>query len=355
MHATLVVGLILAAVAAPQAGTPTPAKAGTGKLTLHAVEAVTHKPLEGVSVFYQGSFDGKYRKATVLTDKAGEAVIEWPAAAKVDRLNLTAKKPRFVPVHINWSGGGLDLTLPSEKTLRFEAGTTIGGIVQDEAGRPIANATVTVTAPPTESDQPNYGFQLAEPRTDKDGRWHFEEAPAILAEIGVRVEHPDYRGAFGTATRNLDSPTVLTKGLSVLGVVVDDEGRPVKGAKAIVGHDIWGSPEKPNAKTDDRGRFTIVNCEPGPTIVTVQAEGFAPQFLDAQIGDRTEPLAFKLEKGEVLRVRLVDVQGKPVAGAFFAPDTWRGHRSIMHRKDTDAQGLYEWRGAPPDVVLYSGR
>lgn len=345
MPATL--ALILAAVAAA----PTD-KAGPGKLTLRAVDARTGGPLEGVSVFSQGRFGGQYRRATTPTDKAGVAVIEWPAGAKVEYLNLTATKPKFVPIHINWRGETRDLTIPPEKTLRFEPGTTIGGVIRDESGAPIAGAEVTVYSPPTESDQANYVFQLGFPKTDKDGRWHLDEAPENLAEIWARAEHPDFRQAEVKATRNLDGVTVMTRGLSVSGVVVDAGGRPVAGAKAIVGHDIWGSPEKPNARTDAQGKFTIRNCEAGPTLVTVQAEGFAPQFLDATIGARTEPLAFRLEGGATLRARVVDVKGNPVAGAFFAPDTWRGHRSIMYRKDTDADGRFEWRSAPPDEVLY---
>ena len=39
-------------------------------------------------------------------------------------------------------------------------------------------------------------------------------------------------------------------------------------------------------------------------------------------------------------------------GAFVAADTWRGHRSIHFRVDTDQDGRFEWRSAPKDVVLY---
>src|SRR5205085_123709 len=91
----------------------------------------------------------------------------------------------------------------------------------------------------------------------------------------------------------------------------------------------------------------------GPTIVTVQAEGFAPQFRDVRVQDRTAPVEFKLaEPGSVVRGKVVDIQGKPVAGAFVAADTWRGHRSIQFRVDTDKEGRFEWRSAPKDVVLY---
>jgi len=352
MTPTLLTSVILAALAAAQ---PEPAEArppGGGRLKLHAVEARTGRPLEGVSVFYQGSFDGKRRQATVVTGPTGEAVIEWAPGAKVAYLNLTATMPKLVPVYINWRGDKTDLALPAEKVLRFEPGVTIGGVVRDEAGGPVAGASVTVYAPPTESNQSNYVFQLGYPKTDAEGRWHLDEAPAELAEVWARAEHPEYREAGVKVSRDLDAVTVMTRGLSVSGVVTDGEGRPVKGAKAVVGADVWGSPEKPNDLTDEQGKFTIRNCEAGPTIVTVQAEGFAPQFLDAKIGDKATPLAFRLEPGAVLRVRLVDVKGVPVAGAFIGPDTWRSHRSIMDRKDTDAQGLYEWRSAPHDAVLY---
>ena len=55
--------------------------------------------------------------------------------------------PKRVPIHILWDDERHPLKLPAEKELRFEPGTTIGGIVTDEAGGPIAGATVEVHAP----------------------------------------------------------------------------------------------------------------------------------------------------------------------------------------------------------------
>ena len=62
-------------------------------------------------------------------------------------------------------------------------------------------------------------------------------------------------------------------------------------------------------------------------------------------------LNFRLEPGRVIRGRLVDPRGRPVAGAFVAADTWRGHRSLMWRVNTDAEGRFRWDEAPPDAVL----
>ena len=58
------------------------------------------------------------------------------------------------------------------------------------------------------------------------------------------------------------------------------------------------------------------------------------------------------EPGSLLRVKVVDIQGEPIAGAFFEADTWRTHRSIHFRTETGPDGRVEWRSVPKDEVLY---
>ncbi len=108
----------------------------------------------------------------------------------------------------------------------------------------------------------------------------------------------------------------------------------------------------PSGTTDDRGEFALENCEPGPSIVTVQAEGYAPRFRDVRVEAGAAPVVITLpEPGATLRVKVVDVEGKPVAGAILGVDTWRGHRSLEFRKEAGADGRIEWRSAPRDVML----
>ena len=85
----------------PTSRPPTVEKAA-GKLTLRAVSAETHEPIEGVSIEYQGRFGEERRQATVMTGEDGTAVIEWPAGATVHRLGITARKPNLVPILILW-------------------------------------------------------------------------------------------------------------------------------------------------------------------------------------------------------------------------------------------------------------
>ncbi len=59
------------------------------------------------------------------------------------------------------------------------------------------------------------------------------------------------------------------------------------------------------------------------------------------------------EPGSILRVRVVNVQGKSIAGAVVATNTWHGHQSIEFRAETDQDGRVAWRSAPRDVVRYS--
>jgi beta-lactamase regulating signal transducer with metallopeptidase domain/protocatechuate 3,4-dioxygenase beta subunit len=339
---------------APQTGgaAKTSDKKTTSKLMLRAVSAETNEPIEGVSIEYWVRLGEKRHQATITTAEDGTAVIEWPSEATVHVVGITATMPKLVPIHMRWDDFRHPLKLPDVRELRFETGTTIGGIIQDEAGHPVAGVTVDIHAPATEYEEGNYVFTLGSPKTDAQGRWRFDEAPKNLAEVWGRTNHPHYRKSDVVASRNLDSVVVVKKGLSVTGRVLDASGRPVKLARAIIGHDTWGT-SPPTTTTNEQGEFTLENCTAGPSIITVQAEGFAPRIQDVRIEERTAPVELRLtEPGSLLRVRVVDIQGKPVAAVSIFADTWRGHRSIHFRAETGPDGRFEWRSAPKDVVLY---
>ncbi len=123
------------------------------------------------------------------------------------------------------------------------------------------------------------------------------------------------------------------------------------GAKVVIGRSYWDS-KLPATTTDAKGDFILERCAEGSTIVTVKAEGLAPQLREVRVGERIEPLEFHLEPASVLRFRVIDGQGKPVAGAFVYAQTWRGYHSIDKRGETDTEGRFVWRSAPRDAVLY---
>ncbi len=320
-------------------------------LTLRAVAAETGQPIGGLSIAFEGVFDEKPRKGSVQTGKDGIATIAYSSGSNVKSLGITAIMPKRVPIFIHWDSSGQPVKLPASKELRLQPGTVIGGIVKDEAGKPVAGANIIRSMPLTEWEGSWMEWRFNGPNTDEQGRWRMDDAPAKLADVYVEIVHPNYHTGGGPVTHNLDSVFVLKKGYTVRGRVVDVRSRPVRGAKAVIGRSYWDG-KMPAATTNANGEFALERCAEGPNIVTVQAEGLAPELREVRVDGRLAPLAFTLQPGSELRLRVIDMQGKPVAGAFVFPQTWRGYHSIELRRETDSEGRLAWRGAPPDIVLY---
>ncbi len=249
------------------------APAADGRLELRAVAAATVKPLEGASVSWRLAINrGKHQDTKSTTNGDGRAVLEWPRGATVSMLEVTVRKAGVVAYFINWNDKAHPLRLPAFKEVRLVTGIAIGGVVKDEAGAPVAGARVYVLAPPNETEGLNYGFTLAEATTDAAGRWRVDQAPANLVGVHVQIRATGFIGTGETPSRTLNAVTLLKRGLTIKGRVLDARRRPIAGAN-VRGGDEWYFVK---AKTDAAGAFVLENCKPGASAVTVQAEGFAP-------------------------------------------------------------------------------
>lgn len=324
--------------------------AADGRFEIQAVAAATGKPLEGATVAWNLRINNeKYKKTTTTTGGDGRAALEWPGGATVNGITVTARKAGYVPYVVRWDDNTRPLRLPAVKVLRFVPGITIGGVVKDEAGKPVVGAKITVYAPPTETEASHYSTDLVEASTDDQGRWRVDDVPADLNRVSVAAQAHGFVRGGGPPSRDLDAVITLKRGFTVKGHVIDTQGEPVAGAR-VSGGDNWSSEPKPT-KTDAQGAFVLESCPPGASLVTVLAEGFAPDLREIHPEDQPA-LEFRLGPGHTLRGKVVDRQGRPVAGAMVAADTWREHRSLDFRVDTDKDGRFEWRSAPGDVVLY---
>jgi RNA polymerase sigma factor (sigma-70 family) len=107
---------------------------------------------------------------------------------------------------------------------------------------------------------------------------------------------------------------------TLTGRVEDPVGKPVVGARVVVLS--WPpdarTPEKPyvlgRTKTDARGRYrlrvTIAGLvQPGATLAAAEGYGLGWSYLTAEGG-----AVIRLAREQVLRVRLIDLQGQPAAG-----------------------------------------
>ena len=321
-------------------------------LTVQCREEATGDPMARVRLQFHGRIGGEIVNHMLHTDDNGSAEIKRPASATIQNLWMTASKPGYVAIHYVWRSERRAIDLPERLDLRFEEGGKIGGVVQDEGGKPIVGATIDLSMPITWPRLAHYVFRAGEMKTDENGRWEWDSAPKSKGNLSMTVTHPDYLRSGASTAAGMENVVVLRQGLRVTGRVLDSEGDPVEGAVAQLGLDRFGTGE-PKTTTDAEGRFALLNCKAGRSAVTIQADGMAPQVQDVTVAEEIEALEFHLKPGPVLRGRVVDVDGKPIEGVVVAPDTWRGYRTLEHRMKTDDEGRFEWRGAPPDAVEYS--
>lgn len=106
---------------------------------------------------------------------------------------------------------------------------------------------------------------------------------------------------------------VLGPGRSVRGRVTDASGKPVEGAQVQVGfaNDVL---PKPLAETGATGAFQIDGVSHGATTLAVTHAAFRPQEVAVAAG--ADDLDVRLASGVRLTVRVVDVDGKALPGAW---------------------------------------
>jgi protocatechuate 3,4-dioxygenase beta subunit len=144
-----------------------------------------------------------------------------------------------------------------------------------------------------------------------------------------------------TAPAPAPAVAAAVRGTALRGQVVDPAGAPVAGARVMAASDdgfgLSGTPldvegaerlpwlKRYDAVTDAEGRFELRGPEPGELRLAVRAAGFAPwDQADVVLpsGDAHELDPIRLELSVVLTGRVVDPDGRAVAGAElqrFAP------------------------------------
>jgi RNA polymerase sigma factor (sigma-70 family) len=369
------VAAVIRATESGAAPTPSPeshaiteqAPATKRSINIHVVEAQTKQPLAGVEI----GVERADQKTTGLTDEEGHYQVELPEKDPAN-LSVTAHKDGFVPMRVDWRTQDGTFRLPQEFTFTLEPSTSIGGVVQNEQGDPIASASVSLSFDygirgGSEDISIDAGaFKKAVP--DGLGRWRFDQAPADLRGLTIRLAHPDYMSDFfpnfpnntklpDGKLRDMTAVMVMKKGLTVEGVVLDEQGRPIAGASVGLGKgrsyvDFLGT------NTDSTGAFRFNNAPhresvpSGETFLAVQARGYAPDLKRLDVRKVTTPIEFRLSPGHIIRGRVVDTQGNPLAGVSVVADTWRDSQTLEWHTKTDAEGSFEWTDAPADDVKF---
>jgi protocatechuate 3,4-dioxygenase beta subunit len=344
------------------------------------------KPVQGAkihrSVWTKDPFQAN---RDFVCDAQGGTKIDLPKSVNI--LRLWARAEGYVPLFAHWESSELqgdDSRIPGEFTFKLQKGTVIGGVVKNEDGQPIADAKVEVRLHVGAEEQQNrvcFNTWLAEGDeariTDTQGRWMLGNVPAgDDVEVTVRLSHPDYISDYlwgvmqehaNVSTALLRQKTgtiIMARGIRVSGSVTDPTGKPVPGAVVVWGDDPYRVPGSQEVRTDEQGVYRFPPLPPMPAILTVMAQGWAPELKKTTITIENSPVDFQLKPGKTLRLLFVDDSGKPVPEVGVGIAGWRGGKSLYNHKhpnvlDTriptkaDKNGIYEWSWAPPDQVEYS--
>ncbi len=292
--------------AASEAPAPPISAPAARAVTLAVKDKQTGKPLPNLAVVVY--LDNN--KTTHHTDAGGNLLV--PLLPKQpDYLGLFVAAPGYSPVKVEWrrTGGSAD-PAPATYPLALEKGTSVGGIVRDNSGNPIAGVTVNLIIDKQSAESHEKADIWDVPvRSDAEGHWRYDLAPEKPTSISVRLTHPGYVSdnfyegdtaqANLAAYRSLDYLLVMHKGIAIIGHVLDEAGNPIAGATVRQGDDMWGS-SFPKTKTKADGQFKFSQADPGDVTLTAQAVGYAPDIKQITVGVSNDPVDFKLAKSSTL-------------------------------------------------------
>lgn len=223
-------------------------------------------------------------------------------------------------------------------TLKLSPGQTATGVVVDDIGRPVAGAQVTV-------DEPAGGTHNGS--TDWQGRFAI---PDVTAGTELFVEAlADGHSAGTTTMHGAPARLRLARSGTLRGRVTDEAGRPVPAFTATLLPPVAtpGSGPVPQQESHSfasgDGNFAWAGLPAGTWTFAVSAPGLRPRTARITIppGGAGPTTNFHLAAGTVLRGRVMDDTGRPVAGAVLAPET-QGFTPAT----TDADGGFVLDGMP---------
>jgi len=275
----------------------------------------------------------------------------------------------YAPQHL--LGGGVIAVVAEGQTssalpIELSRGALVRGRVVDGRGEPIAGVhvrwqTFDFRAMARRGMQFSFSPMLSQavegfafPETDADGRF---VAGPFPGEAPHRMHF--YREGFAETMRAWEPEVdggeievVLQKGGSLEGLVMDlDAAEPIPVFSIATIDRVETDAEAPGRYNpfdqgehfeDAAGRFRLHALRPGPARLTFHADGYVSKTLpevEIEEGAERKGLIVTLSRGAVLRGRVVDQDGEPVAGASVMaldPDQRMGRRLYDPRGDLSA-------------------
>ncbi len=279
--------------------------------------------------------------AEAVTGLSGQARLQWPAS---ENDLFTSENDHFIFAYkpglsLGWS---LVRNWNPRPRIFLQLGDVIpiGGIVVDEAGRPVADALVQCKPQSSsEFNDNSFLFSMDVPilktRTGSDGRFRFDVMSEDMT-TDFFVTHPEYaphftnvksKGFLCTYRPGQEGIVItLSKRCTVRGKVTDEAGKGLEGipvhARLVEGraadyHDYFAT------VSGENGQFILANLPEDTFVITTGRSRYDEQSRWPSFGrivrtqkDRPVVAAVKVEKGLMVEfVTLDETTKRPIANA----------------------------------------
>ena len=381
---------------ADPAATTEDSKIPAKTMTITVTDAQTGQPLADAELRAPYVATGAWNQPqpTRLTDAQGRYALRIPmppgsGAGDGSMFTVSASHRNYAGRTVGWTSqsGNVLETLPGAAIIKLKPGITVGGVVRDERRAPLAAVRVVLTGSgfrgfangkdkTSPEDYPEISRNSKEHPvavTDAEGRWTVAHFPADLNPLEVTLIRPDdAQESFSTTTesggfggfhrttpvsmadlRATNADLVLSDGITVPGLVVDESGRPLPGVDITEGYGQVNIVRVSAFRTDARGRFMRFHRAPRQWIYTASTAGRATTSVVAQVEPQMPEVRIVMAPAKPLKIRLADDSGKPVAGVGITILSYRTEAQILDwQAETDAEGLAIWSNAPTSTVTF---
>ncbi|TDJ73254.1 MAG: carboxypeptidase regulatory-like domain-containing protein [Planctomycetota bacterium] len=195
---------------------------------------------------------------------------------------------------------------------RADCSVGISKMIVEETGSPV------VELPPLVRDHID-DLPIPTTFTNADGEYRFESAP--IGDLIQGIDKPAWVGVSRVITTTAGevelADAVLSAGLTIEGIVVDEQGDPLAGVEVLAGSEfVFGEAAilHPAGRTGADGRFSLRGC-PATGAVMACARRNPDEHWVGALEAAGDELEIELESTIAVTVHLIDAAGEPVRGA----------------------------------------
>jgi hypothetical protein len=169
--------------------------------------------------------------------------------------------------------------------------------------------------------------------TDERGRWQ-RGLPKDLSNLEMGLLHPEYieqswQTPSSVELLNGTNVMVMKRGLTLRGIVNNEQGEPIENALVDTGGGEGTTPygevieNYTTPRTLADGSFTVGGLAVGSKDIVVSAVGYAPTVISVEIEDGMEPIEVDLKKGRTYVGQVVDIDGNSIENVKIDIGEWR--------------------------------